>query len=320
MRRQLLIPLFSLLFLTSGALAGNWHIAGSLKCGDCHLQHASSQLEPPTGAFSYMLKKNSVNELCLSCHDGSDPTAPDVSQPITMYNSSISTESAAGHFDLLGSDSPFGHTLGLPTITPLQGVGTSVELNCASCHAVHGNDNYRNLSHDPALTGAYIQVVEDVDVMTLQKPSVPPSAGASAIAYERENSAYITSQMTAWCVSCHDMLSTNGIGTFPAHFSGHPSNVALNENSFQPHADAAHWISGIGEGFTPGLGDGISRVPYLSPQANSYVTAKIPQATNQVACMSCHKSHGSNNQRAMLWPYLEGGAGYMAGCQQCHNK
>lgn len=308
------------LLIVGSATAGNWHIAGSLKCGDCHLQHASSQLEAPTGAFSFMLKRNSVNELCLSCHDGSDPTAPDILQPITMYNGTVSLESGAGHFASAGIDNPNGHTLGIPFVTPLQGVATTIELNCANCHAVHGNGNYRNLEHDPAKLGADIQVIEGVDVMVLQSPSDPPVAGVSSLAYERDNSAYITDQMSIWCASCHDQLSNNATGVLPAHFNGHPNNVALNEQAIDSHADALHWVNGTGEGFTPGTGDGIARIPYLSPMASSYQTARIPRASDKVGCISCHKGHGSVNQRGMVWPYFEGGATSLAGCQQCHNK
>lgn len=317
--RQIIIGV-SILLLPVMAAAGQWHIAGSLKCGDCHLQHASNQMETPGTAFSYMLKKNSVNELCLSCHDGADQTAPDVVTPIQMYNGTPSQQSGAGHFGIMGFDNETGHAIGIPATMPLQGMSQTMELNCASCHAVHGNNNYRNLAHDPAGTGADISVFEDIDVVTLQKPSDPPTSGATALAYERDNTAYLSEQMDRWCIACHDMLANNATGILPAHFNGHPSNVALNENSFEPHADPAHWVAGAGEGFTIGTGDGIARLPYLAPQANSFITAKIPQATNRVGCISCHKGHGSDNKQGMLWPYIEGGTGYIAGCQQCHNK
>ena len=65
MRRRLALVSILSLFLAGTVGAGQWHIAGALKCGDCHLQHASSQLEQPEGAFSYLLQKNSVNELFL---------------------------------------------------------------------------------------------------------------------------------------------------------------------------------------------------------------------------------------------------------------
>ncbi len=312
----------ALLFLAAPTFvaAGDWHIAGSLKCGECHLQHASSQLEPVIGAFSFMLKKNSVNELCLSCHDGTDPTAPDVLPPVLMYSASLTQQGSAGHFGLAGIENPHGHTLGLVSVTPLQSLSQSIELNCASCHAVHGNGNFRNLLHDPAGIGANIQVTDGADIFTLNKPSLPPTTSGSSAAYTRDNVAYATGQMDQWCASCHDVLTNNVTGPIPAHFNGHPSSVALNEYSFDAHADPDHWVAGLGEGFIEGIGDGIFRVPYLAPLATTFETARLPQASNRVGCVSCHKAHGSDHQRGMLWPYFEGGAGYVAGCQQCHNK
>jgi hypothetical protein len=311
---------YLLLFLPVLASGGEWHVAGSLRCGDCHLQHASSQLEPIVGAFSYLLKENSINELCLSCHDGTNPTAPDVQSPVQMYSATQSQESGAGHFGLMGIDNLMGHAIGLFTTTPLQSISQSQELNCASCHAVHGNGNYRNLSHDPAGNGSNIQIFDGTDLITLNKPTDPPTTIGSSAAYARDNIAYLSTQMNVWCVSCHDQLANNSSSAFPAHFNGHPSNVALNEFSVDSHTDADHWVAGIGEGFTPVSGDGILRVPYLAPQATTFEMARIPQVSNRVGCVSCHKAHGSNLQRGMLWPYLEGGAGYVSGCQQCHNK
>lgn len=309
----------TLFLLATVVIAGDWHIAGSLRCGDCHLQHSSSGLDPIGGPYSYMLRKNSVNELCLSCHDGTDPTAPDVVEPVQMYSGTASLESAAGFFGLLGLDNTHGHTLGLLSTAPLQGVSHTEELNCASCHAVHGNGNYRNLTEDPAGTGASLTVIDGTDVLTLQKPSDPPTVAGSAAAYGRDNVGYTTSRLSDWCASCHDLLLTNGSSIYPSHFSGHPSNVAMNEFSADTHTDQSHWVGGIGEGFAPQI-DGIRRVPFVAPLATTFTAAKTPTGTSQVSCVSCHKAHGSSNEKGMLWPFAEGGSAFVAGCQQCHNK
>jgi hypothetical protein len=314
--------IFSLVFCIAifavELIAGEWHVAGSLRCGDCHLQHSSEKGEPhPEGTQAYLLRKASVNEVCLSCHDGTDPTAPDVQAPAPMYASTVSQESAAGV--LLGApeDNPRGHTLGLPVITALQSTASPMILSCASCHAVHGNDNYRNLQHDPAALGADIRVALDTHVFVNLHPDKPPTPGGSINAYSRDNVAYARG-MSDWCTSCHDLLATNSPAAAPAHFNNHPSNLAISVTGFDDHADAAHWIAGSGEGFT-GIG-GMLRVPFQVPTASSFTSAREVASSNQVTCLSCHKSHGSANQKALHWPYLEGGDNFLSGCQQCHNQ
>ena len=127
----------ALLFAALPAFAGDWHTGGSLLCQDCHLQHSSAEGLPlPGGPYSVLLLKNSVNELCLSCHNGSDPAAPDIQSPVQMYQSTASGESAAGWFGLLGTDNHTGHNIGVPTVTPLATAGALVDLNCGSCHEI----------------------------------------------------------------------------------------------------------------------------------------------------------------------------------------
>ena len=312
------LSLCLLVTLSATTWAGNWHAAGSLQCGDCHLQHSSDSRNPTTeGPYSILLKKNSINELCLSCHDGTNATSPDVLDPVVMYNSTPSQASAAGFFITLAVANQHGHSLGVPTIVPLQGASRSMELNCSSCHASHGNGNYRNLVEDPAGTGASISVVEGVNVYEKVAPDNPPTAGGSTVAFSRDNIGY-ASGLSAWCSACHDQLATNNTATTPAHFNSHPSSVALNAFPAPGHTDAAHWVSGTGEGFA-GVG-GIPRIPFQAPTATTFVTATTPQMTNEVSCMSCHKGHGSSNAKGLLWPYLEGGDASLSACQQCHNK
>ncbi|MEK7775434.1 MAG: cytochrome c3 family protein, partial [Candidatus Zixiibacteriota bacterium] len=65
------------------SMAGNWHVGQSLVCQECHIEHSSESGQPtPGGPFTSLLVKSSINDLCLSCHDGTDPTAPDILLPI----------------------------------------------------------------------------------------------------------------------------------------------------------------------------------------------------------------------------------------------
>lgn len=298
-------------------VAGEWHTEGNLRCADCHLSHASGEeIGAYEGPYLILLKKNSINELCLSCHDGSDLAAPDVLTPVEMYAATSAGESAAGHHQLPGYDHAGGHNLGLIAPTPLQSAGSAMELSCISCHAAHGNANYRNLSEDPARVGSNLSVVDGIQVFTDQKPSRPPNSVSTIAAYQRDNVGYV-SGLDEWCTSCHNQLENNAPASSPAHFAGHPFGVALNQFVSEYHADPQHWIGGSGEGFTL---DGISRLPILSPSATSFIAARTPQTSDRVSCISCHRGHGGDRRKNLRWPAVEGGATAMAGCQQCHNK
>ena len=62
------------------AMAGDYHVGGTLVCSDCHVAHYSQShgYESPTGLFTPLgadgpythLLRNEPNELCLTCHDG----------------------------------------------------------------------------------------------------------------------------------------------------------------------------------------------------------------------------------------------------------
>lgn len=312
-----------LLCLVAGAVcAGEWHIGGSLRCGDCHLQHASDKGQPlPGGPYSTLLKNTTVNELCLSCHDGTDPTAPDVLAPVIMYSGTPAGQSGGGAFEPPGAISSHGHTLDQSAATPLSSGGLPISLTCASCHAVHGNGNFRNLLEDPAGIGETNLLALGTDVFREFAPDDPPTASGSVAAYQAENVAYV-SGFASWCSSCHDQLRAMPLGGLPAHFSAHPSDVPLNLYSPQNHTDPQHWIAGSGAGFAVGSlpGAGVRRVPHESPTATDLVSARTVRASDEVFCLSCHGAHGTGFGKALRWPYVEGGPAYIAGCQQCHNR
>lgn len=305
------------------ALAGDWHNGTSLHCGDCHVEHGIAGGDPiPGGPFSTMLKKSTINSLCLTCHDGSDATAPDVLTPVTMYNGTTSLESGGGHFQMPGTVSPYGHTLDVAVETPLNSSRQMTTLSCANCHDYHGNSNYRNLNYDPADRGDSINVVVGVDVFQGLLPSDPPSSASSIAAYQRLNVGY-RSGWARWCATCHDQAAANTPASQPAHFSGHPIEISIGSIGTDPHVDFTHWLAGTGEGFVGNsqvAGEGILRVPFLQPAASDFVTSQLVNSANKLSCISCHSSHGGNNAKALRWPYVEGGVNYLSGCQQCHHK
>lgn len=324
-RNNLFRVSFGLVALVTGSAvrAGEWHFGSNLQCGDCHVEHGIAGGNPiPGGPYSTLLKKGTVNGLCLTCHDGSDPSAPDVLAPVTMYNQTLSLESAGGHLVTPGMVNAAGHSLDIAMATPLSSTGRTLSLTCANCHDYHGNTNYRNLRYDPARTGDSISVALGSDVFNGVPPSKPPSSASSPAAYERGNIGYKTG-WARWCASCHDQVATNSPAPSPAHFSGHPSEVAFGVAGSGSHVDVSHWLAGIGEGFFGNNevpGEGVVRLPFLQPTATEFSISRTVSSTNMISCVSCHSSHGGANAKALRWPYVEGGVNYLSGCQQCHNK
>jgi predicted CXXCH cytochrome family protein len=114
--------------------AGDWHYGAHIVCSDCHTQHNSEG----TPARALLLRATPL-ELCLSCHDGSNPDAQDVVMP-------VASESAAGAFPNSGGiPTTNAHHLNNPSAEVPPGGTVPMVLTCTTCHDPHGNTNYRNL-------------------------------------------------------------------------------------------------------------------------------------------------------------------------------
>jgi predicted CXXCH cytochrome family protein len=173
------------------AHAGDWHNAQHGVCSDCHSQHGSDLPTPN----QKMLKGETVLELCLSCHDGTNSRAPDVIAPVSYV-----ADAAGGFFAERGiPNSPNAHDLG--KLPDPAGTLPQVVLSCITCHDPHGNANYRNLRPDPLNTAVPVEVV-----VTQEKTADGTNP----------SEVYVPSNLidkrgiSEWCVNCHvDAFSTS---------------------------------------------------------------------------------------------------------------
>ena len=322
-----LTGLAAILIAATTALAGAYHGQSDVLCSDCHTAHYSERGMIPEGAepggpFPLMLMTGSVDHLCLSCHDGTDPDAPDVLAPVTMYSTSGSEYSAGGFFSAPnGVTSIVAHDLGISVQVPLSSNSRTVTLKCTSCHEPHGNNNYRNLIFDPDSSGIGVNIILGVDIFQEISPAIPPDRSISIEAYSADNIGY-KSNLSNWCIDCHSSLSNIGLGMPPAHFQQHPVSASLDGIGY--HVNSNHWLSGSGQGFGAVTGDdieGIPRLRFQSPAAADYIMSKQPGAENELNCSTCHLSHGGNHKSALIWPLSEfNSADVYSGCQQCHIK
>lgn len=294
-------------------------------CGDCHTLHYSegggqpAKVEPG-GPFAQLLVRATTNKLCLFCHDGSDPKAPDVIEPVAMYAGSGDEHSGAGSFANSGGvANPNGHDLGVnATEIPFSSL-VNISLTCASCHDPHGTPNYRNVLTAPA-GGSGIGVVMGTDLFHEVPPGDPPSTTASVAAYKESNLGY-KGKTSAWCTECHDRLKS--AVNVPGNRAHHFTDVPLDGAGYP--TDPAHWVAGTGAGFGTVTGDiveGVPRLRFQVPGALDFPASKAVAGNNQVMCGTCHLAHGGKYREGLAWPYGESGspADANSGCQQCHNQ
>jgi len=212
-------------------------------------------------AAPQLLRRGTPLDLCISCHDGSNPAAPDVIAPVSYV-----IESAAGAFPNAGGISTNNaHHLNNPTPEMPPGGTQAMVLECTTCHDPHGNDNYRNLRPDPtqpAITTANVVVNQ----------AVVANGSNPALVYVPSNVIY-KSGISAWCAKCH--------GPAPCP-NGHAVDVTIFGAA---NASYATWTAAT-----------LPRVPVNNPIDNT-----IPSKDDQVTCLSCHKAHGSLNPSAMIY-------------------
>lgn len=279
------------ILIAAGADAGQWHMRESNTCSDCHTQHNSQNGQPMRTDNSpnpapMLLRRATPLELCLSCHDGSNPAAPDVIAPVSYV-----TDAAGGLFPDAGgtpidAGNSTAHHLNTPSAVIPPGGTQPMILVCTTCHDPHGNDNYRNLRPDPTQTNQLPVTVVAIQTNT-PNGSNPVDVYATYKAGGAPNVIY-KSGVSAWCGKCHGA---------PDPTADHPVDKPI-WNATQ--ASYATWLSVV-----------LPRVPVHS------ASATIPSQDNQVMCLSCHKAHGSTNYQATLAP---DGVTLDSACEECHNQ
>jgi hypothetical protein len=325
------------LLLGSGlGLAGDYHTSANLVCSDCHVMHYSEAhlytgaptpdpLLAPGGPFPSLLK-NTVNGLCLACHDGRTDT-PDV-----RGSNSSGYVRAAGQLNVQGDGNEnTGHTLG-GTGAPPGGTwtgNTSTGLLCIHCHNQHGNGYYRNLQSNPGTATStfvtYLTGSTYTGTVALQQLASSPMTthyATSNIRYRQSQVGTTDYGLSEWCSGCHGSFhgvgGTGNMGGSPTGDTNigspwlrHPTRgVTMSQGVTNKHVDSGHWFGTLQ-----------SRVPVVSPSGT--IPGTSGASDNQPFCGSCHKAHGSTNKFGLIYDdettaTPEDGASLLQTCQQCH--
>lgn len=286
-------PKSELLLLSALLLcAGNWHQYDKLVCSDCHTMHNSAGGQPmrydlqPDGTRK-LLRAGSADELCLHCH-GQAPRSgtPGVA---LRQGATQATDLAGGFFTYDGSGAPvagYGHTIGVPPAASTSSSylsSTPQTLGCLSCHDQHGTAAFRNLKDAPGAHGAASPLVSERVLAGMG--DVAGSYGTAANRYR--------SGFSQWCMDCHDQAS--------AHYSNHLDTLISSGAAPLTNWMATRYSSS---------GTALPRSRVQTP-----LVATVPDGSNQVFCLTCHKAHGTANASAVFLPDPTDANSL---CAQCH--
>ena len=329
-------------FPSEAAVApGDHHMAGTLRCNDCHVMHynPSSASSVQGGGFWYggggphrALLRNQVNDLCLACHDGTTFGTDVLGTNTGSQPTIVRAGGYLGRFGLVGLPEN-GHTLdslanapgSTPSWSPEDENGPGRGLTCINCHAPHGSvdaahptgSQYRNLRTNPGngrrqwVTYNGAAGVNDItrDVFV----RAPTAYDESSVDWNEPNQQ--RSALARWCGGCHSNIHGNflgggisGPGTAGGSLDEHPVEDENLESDmlslFNGHVNRVKVMSSVGIWNPAG--------PDVTP-----------------TCVSCHRAHGNGNPDGLIYrsgtgvPTEDGdsnGSSRDDLCGQCHTE
>jgi hypothetical protein len=314
-RLMLAVVVAALGGLTTVALAGDYHVGSQLICSDCHVMHGSAAhasadsntiyINPVGGPYSKLLRGETVNNTCLTCHDGrvdapdvlcDSPNPPLNGRSAGALNVDPANTQGLSNTGTYGAED--GHTL-FSTTPPPGNTGTypvSTEgLECTDCHGAHGNKYYRNMIGLAAgATSSFIPPEWAGKEVNYQIGGTPQDTAwvyeALPHNYDNDNVHYQEPDQTRsaygeWCGTCH------------SNFHGAPGSANVGpagDEIRHPTAGADFSLSGWRNSNV------VHRLKVMD--ASGQWATTTPTTTNMTpSCFTCHKSHGNNNKFGLVF-------------------
>ena len=308
-----LSAMFAILLASGTGFA--FHDAGVAYCAGCHTMHNSQDgalvdAANPTGN-EYLLNAGNPSDTCLRCHAsygqfyGGEGYGPGGD---FYWLTKTFTWSAHGHASSSEGDS-HGHNVISPayllaadaTLTSAPG-GTflGANLGCTSCHDPHGNQNFRILyGGDLGPLAGGIRFDFDEDAPLAAGNSRKTYVGSGGEETDAQHTIY-KSGMSAWCANCHtDIHSGNTSNHVHPTGQGLGTVVAAIYNGYV----SSDQIQG---------GDPLVAYRGLVPFEDVDVDLDVadpgdytagPTSSDQVMCLTCHRSHASAFPDAGRWDF-----------------
>lgn len=304
-----LLPVFSIalaLMLILVERVSAFHNGGVATCAVCHTMHNSQNGMPvnPAPDNNYLLVSNSATDLCLSCHatqNGSvwangpmSPAAERGSGNFVFYGAPNINDASNGlTYPLVGSHGIHN------CVAPSQNAGPdpihatapggsypSSMLGCTSCHDPHGNQNFRMLRGAGQLPGGEITFIHEAP---LAEGISLTGAGESRTLHTAYQSGW-----SNWCANCHGVYHEESATGF-----AHPVNDHLESDvvtSYELYAGTGNPTGG------DPLTSYLPQVPYEDPNV-TITTTSGPTTSSQIACITCHRAHGSSAVDLGRWDF-----------------
>jgi predicted CXXCH cytochrome family protein len=286
-----LLALAALLLAAPATSLAGFH--QGMACGECHTRMASEK-------FGNSIRPQDEEAVCLRCHDDSR-RAPDVMGAALGAGGARVVRPGGGlnavGMHANGYDEFSGHTIGteLPPPGFLGSWPAGTRLTCKSCHAVHDNGNYRNLGADPFIKDPRYRELADALFPATAEPTwalvAPTDEGvqadvlvaSGAAPYDAGRILLSTNggrnAMNQFCAACHGAFhgtgnTEDGRWTGKVHYVRHPTSGVEISREMQ------HRI------------------------ARSYQPVRLARredGTPEVACLTCHRAHGTTNAFGLVY-------------------
>jgi hypothetical protein len=324
--------------LANLASAGDYHVGRLLVCSDCHMPH-SSQTHPyysdadstilpnpkmGTAPFAHLLRGETINNACLTCHDGKAGTIDvlmgntnTASQPHGRSAGALNVMTGGAHGYM--PEDPYtegdGHSLWSPKSPPgwdgTQVAGTadlvsSEGLECTDCHGAHGNKYFRNMLGAAANgTATYFSGKwrgTEVEYEIAGVPTYPLAKWVlekSPRNYDNDNVQYIekdqnSSEYGKWCQTCHTTfhgsLTSSNMLTADGEVGRHPT-MGVDMASGTPAKAFTSWA----------ITDPTHRLKVMSSNGAWANLAANMAPDMTPSCFTCHKSHGNANKFGLIF-------------------
>jgi len=286
-------------------------------CVDCHSMHASQ------GGTSSTPNNFLAKNTCIGCHTdtANDAKGVDIDGTATAAGTLLLTTANAANkrHDVSGWS-----TDGAGTAVPgnagsaITGVARGT-LTCAGslgCHGTHvsaGDAGIQGYHHESSRVGYrflhYGVGAYDVANNIVGGSAVNRERAGATAANHNVYSASASQGISKFCANCHGTFHGTGNTNAATPFKRHPTDIALTG------------LGTLASVITDYNTNPFAFLDYTTLTIGEAYTAATTGA--QVACVSCHRAHGSANASLLRFVYANMNAGSGSnegGCENCHYK